>query len=75
MKIKLAEGRRLRDPFTRVHLRADEVRDVVPSMFWRRRLRDGDVVVVEEEKPAEAEDKAEAQPPAETAAPAETASY
>jgi hypothetical protein len=49
MKVKLAEGRRLRDPITRAHMRPDEVREVALNTFWRRRLRDGDVVVVEEE--------------------------
>ena len=51
MKVKLAEGRRLRDPITKAHLRPDEVREVSLSMFWRRRLRDGDVVAVDDERP------------------------
>jgi hypothetical protein len=51
MKIKLAEGRRLRDPITKAHLRPDEVREVPTNIFWRRRLRDGDVVPVEAEPP------------------------
>lgn len=49
MKVKLAEGRRLRDPITRMHMRDDEVRDVPLTQYWRRRLRDADVVVVEEQ--------------------------
>ena len=49
MKVKLAEGRALRDPQTRQLMSPDEVRDVPEtSIYWRRRLRDGDVVAVSE---------------------------
>jgi len=49
MKVKLAEGRALRDPQTRQMMRPDEVRDVPEtSLYWRRRLRDGDVISVGE---------------------------
>ena len=45
MKVRLAEGRALRDPTTRQLMRPDEVRDVPEtSLYWRRRLRDGDVI-------------------------------
>jgi hypothetical protein len=53
MKVKLAEGRALRDPTTRALMRPDEVRDVPEtSLYWRRRLRDGDVIPVEDRAPA-----------------------
>lgn len=48
MKVKLAEGRRLRDPVTKMHLQPDQVRDVPSNMYWARRLRDGDVVRVDD---------------------------
>jgi len=48
MKVKLAEGRALRDPTTRQLMKPDEVREVPPSIYWHRRLRDGDVVRVDE---------------------------
>ena len=51
MKVRLAEGRMLRDPRTKVLIDADRVREVPDtSGYWRRRLRDGDVVIVEEEE-------------------------
>jgi hypothetical protein len=50
MKVKLAEGRALRDPLTKTLMKPDEVRDVPNSMYWIRRVRDGDVVVVEEQE-------------------------
>jgi hypothetical protein len=45
MKLKPAEGRAVRDPDTMALLPA-EGRNVPDTMFWRRRLRDGDVVEV-----------------------------
>lgn len=47
MKIKPAEGRAVRDPVKRTLLPADGA-DVTLDAFWRRRLRDGDVVEVTE---------------------------
>lgn len=48
MKVKLAEGRMLRDPTTRQPMKPDQVRDVPDNaLYWRRRLRDGDVVRVD----------------------------
>lgn len=48
MKVKLAEGRALRDPTTHAMMKPDEVRDVPDnSIYWRRRLRDGDVVAAD----------------------------
>jgi hypothetical protein len=44
MKVKLGEGRALRDPVTHMLMKPDEVRDVPQSQFWMRRLRDGDVI-------------------------------
>lgn len=49
MKVRLAEGRALRDPVTKTLMNPDEVIDVPNSMYWVRRVRDGDVVVVVEE--------------------------
>ena len=45
MKIKPAEGRAVRDPVKRTLLPADGA-TVTLDAFWRRRLRDGDVVEV-----------------------------
>lgn len=48
MKVKLAEGRALRDPTTHALMKPDEVREVPDtSMYWRRRLRDGDVIAAD----------------------------
>jgi Protein of unknown function (DUF2635) len=59
MKVKLAPGRALRDPQTHTLMMPGDVRDVPDnSMYWRRRLRDGDVVAVEEPEP-----KPRARPP------------
>jgi hypothetical protein len=45
MKVKLAEGRLLRDPVSKLLMKPDEVREVPDtSMYWRRRLKAGDVV-------------------------------
>ena len=44
MRVKPAEGRQVRDPVTKQLLPAAG-RDVPDNQFWRRRLRDGDVVV------------------------------
>jgi hypothetical protein len=49
MKVRLAEGRALRDPVTKTLMNPDQVIDVPNSMYWVRRVRDGDVVVVEED--------------------------
>lgn len=43
MRVKPAEGRAVRDPLTKALLPAAG-RDVPDNQFWRRRLRDGDVV-------------------------------
>jgi hypothetical protein len=52
MKVKLAEGRALRDPTTKHLMKPDDVRDVPDgSLYWRRRLRDGDVVRVDAPPP------------------------
>lgn len=48
--VKPAEGRNVRDPVTRKHIPAEGV-EVPNDPFWRRRLRDGDVV--EAPRPAE----------------------
>lgn len=46
MRVKPAEGRQVRDPVTKQLLPAAG-RDVPDNQFWRRRLRDGDVVFAE----------------------------
>ncbi|QCR38947.1 hypothetical protein C1N62_22795 (plasmid) [Nissabacter sp. SGAir0207] len=45
MKLKPAAGRAVRDP-VKGTLLPEEGAEVVMDMFWRRRLRDGDVVEV-----------------------------
>lgn len=53
MKVKLAEGRLLRDPVTKALMSPDQVREVPDtSLYWRRRLRDGDVVRADAPAPA-----------------------
>jgi hypothetical protein len=51
MKIKPAPGRMVRDPRTMLAL-PEEGRDVPRTPFWLRRLRDGDVVFVDEARPS-----------------------
>jgi Protein of unknown function (DUF2635) len=43
MRVKPAEGRAVRDPVT-MQLLPDGGREVPDNQFWRRRLRDGDVI-------------------------------
>ena len=43
MRVKPAPPRMVRDPLTR-QLLPEEGREVPDNQFWRRRLRDGDVV-------------------------------
>ena len=62
MKVKPAEGRAVRDPDSMVLL-PDEGKDVPDTTFWRRRLRDGDVIEVVDPPP---------DPPGRRAAHAET---
>lgn len=47
MKVKPAEGRKVRDPISKLHL-PDEGRDVPESTYWVRRILSGDVVLVTE---------------------------
>lgn len=47
MRVKPAEGRAVRDERT-MQLLPPDGRDVPLNNFWQRRLRDGDVVAVEE---------------------------
>lgn len=64
MKVKLAEGRLLRDPVTKQLMSPDQVREVPDtSFYWRRRLRDGDVVRADE-APASGAHHRSAHPPA-----------
>lgn len=48
MFVKPAPGLKVPDPDTFVPLPA-EGRDVPDNTYWRRRLRDGDVIAVEED--------------------------
>jgi hypothetical protein len=50
MMVKPAEGREVRDPITK-QLLPRAGRNVPNDMFWRRRLRDGDVVLIDEAAP------------------------
>jgi Protein of unknown function (DUF2635) len=56
MKVRIAEGRALRDPVTKTLYQPGEVRDVPESLYWVRRLRDGDCERVD--KPAAAHHRA-----------------
>jgi Protein of unknown function (DUF2635) len=44
MRVKPVDGRLVRDPVTKQLLPA-EGREVPDDQFWRRRLRDGDIVL------------------------------
>lgn len=48
MKIKLTPGRAVRYPDNGMLLPEDAAVEVPDSIFWRRRLRDGDVRLVQE---------------------------
>jgi hypothetical protein len=58
MKVKPAEGRQVRDPST-MQLLPAEGREVPDNQFWRRRLRDGDVVEVAEARSHHRRERAE----------------
>lgn len=49
VKIKPKSGLKIRNPETNLIL-SDEGEDVVLSVFWRRRLLEGDVEIVEAKK-------------------------
>lgn len=59
MKVKPAQGRAVRDPIT-MQLLPDDGREVPNNPFWRRRRRDGDVVVVEDKAAPAARERATA---------------
>lgn len=46
IKVKLAEGRSLFLPLTRIPMKKDKVYTVQAHSFWNRRLNDGDVTQV-----------------------------
>ena len=50
MRVKPAPQRMVRDPLNR-QLLPEEGREVPDNQFWRRRLRDGDVVPVTDGRP------------------------
>lgn len=54
LKLKPAQGLIVRDPHTRKPL-AEDGTEVLDSSYWRRRIKSGDAVLVEEVKPAKTE--------------------
>lgn len=50
MKIKLAEGRRVKDPYSQTVLQTGRVYSVKRTQFWLKRLQDKDVEHAIEEK-------------------------
>jgi hypothetical protein len=60
MMVKVAPGRAVRDPTTKMLMKEGDTRDVPENMFWRRRLRDGDVVTTDPPKSAPAPHRAAA---------------
>jgi len=48
VKIKLTPGRAVRDPDNGMLLPEDAAVEVPDSIFWRRRLRDGDITRVQQ---------------------------
>jgi hypothetical protein len=54
MMVKVAPGRAVRDPTTKMLMKEGDTRNVPENMFWRRRLRDGDVVTTDPPKAAPA---------------------
>ena len=46
IKVKLAEGRSLFLPLTRIPMKRDKIYTVQAHSFWNRRLNDGDVMQV-----------------------------
>jgi hypothetical protein len=53
MKVKPAPGRAVRDPQQKYRLLPEQGGEVPDNAFWQRRLRDGDVVLIEDQ-PADA---------------------
>ncbi len=49
MKIKARDGILLRDPVTKNHLPPEGAIVDPGNLFWARRVRDGDAVIVEDE--------------------------
>jgi len=56
IKVKPAEGLRVRDPLTHQVLPIEGA-EVTDNNFWRRRLAAGDVVLIEEAAQAEAQNE------------------
>ncbi|EAA8358575.1 DUF2635 domain-containing protein [Salmonella enterica] len=48
MKVRLTPGRAVRDPVSGMLLPENSPVEVPDNTFWRRRLRDGDVVLIPE---------------------------
>jgi len=54
MKVMVVDGKRVRDPGSKLILKPGELRDVPETTFWLRRLAEGDAKRVEkEEKPSD----------------------
>lgn len=51
MRVKAAPGRLVRDPYTHAQL-PPEGRNVSKTSYWLRRVRDGDVIEIDGERPA-----------------------
>ena len=49
MKVKPAPGRAVRDPQQNYRLMPEQGGEVPDNAFWQRRLRDGDVVLIEDQ--------------------------
>jgi hypothetical protein len=65
MKVKLAPGRVLRDPQSKMLMQPGDEREVPDnSMYWKRRLRDGDALEVKGDAPAPAHHRAAHHAPA-----------
>lgn len=49
-KVKPIEGMKVLNPATNLHISEDGT-DVVWSTYWKRRLNDGEIEIIEPEKP------------------------
>lgn len=49
MKVKPAPGRAVRDPQQKYRMLPEQGGEVPDNAFWQRRLRDGDVVLIEDQ--------------------------
>lgn len=54
MKVKPAPGRAVRDPQQKYRMLSEQGGEVPDNAFWQRRLRDGDVVLIEDQPAGDA---------------------